>query len=126
MEPRSPAQLNPGTPRQDPHQLIPDAMSQLNHLARLGRAQSTTAIEVPKLQPMSQMLRANPQLQVGGTKPASISRRPTSLTRPELADFRQVRRPVLNVGVKNRPQHPVLADISIKVVQQQLQSFLPA
>lgn len=94
-------------------------MSQLAHPCCQMRIKHTLAIEIPKFQPEAEV--ADPELrnpEVRSGKTASVARRAASLQRPELRYLRHVVFPVVNMGIENRSQFPVLADIGIKRADQ--------
>src|SRR5262245_34373310 len=57
---------------------------------------------------------------------AAVARFAAGLHGPELGDLLQVRRPVLNLRVEDRPQHRVLPDIGVKRPDELQNSFVPA
>ena len=72
------------------------------------------------------MFRVNSQGNVCRRETATITGDPAGLPRPKVRDLLQVCRPILNVGVENRSEYGVLAEIRVERFDQLPNAFLPS
>ena len=98
-------------------------MGQTNHFLRLRLFQMAATIEIPQLQPGLEVAALKTKLQMFGWHLAEIPGWTAGQACPKRSDLRQMRRPIINVPVKNRANQCVLPDIGIKMMQQKIQSF---
>lgn len=79
----------------------------------------------PQIEPRIEVRRTDPERKVALRHRPAITRRAARGTGPEIRNLFQVRRPIVNLCPKNRPNDLVLPHVGIEVAQQQ-QDPLPA
>lgn len=98
----------------------------MDHFLGLWRRDITLTIGLPQPQPDVKMPCRQPQAGVLERQRTNEIRRPAGETRPKLADFSKMRRPIMNVLVENPANQLVLSDIRVKMPQQNGERFSSA
>jgi len=89
-------------------------MCQFIHLCRFTGREMARIIEFPKSQPVLKMFRLQPQAHMRARKPAGVAGSATSLQSPKFGYLFQMGLPILDLGIKDRPQNGVLANVGVK------------
>ena len=112
------SQVQPALTRDDEFQPFSELMRQSAQFPRFRRREMALAVVIPKPEPVLEMFRAEAQRKMRRAEATAITRRPPRLPRPELGDLLEVRRPILNVCVKNGAQYRVLPRVRVESVEQ--------
>jgi len=101
-------------------------MRQRDHLSSFLRRQLAVRVELPQPQPVLKVFGLQSQREMRSGESTAITRRSTSLQRPEFGDFVEVRGPILDVLVEDRPQHRVLTHVDVERLEELQNAFMAA
>src|SRR6185437_16608060 len=101
-------------------------MSEVDHFLGLGAFEIGAAIKFTKLQPGAEMNGVQAEWDMFHRHPARVIRRPAGQSRPKRPDGFEVRGPIVNFLIENRPDQPVLSNVGIKMLQQLRDRLAPA
>ena len=83
-------------------------------LRRLARGEMPTVVQLPQAEPMLEVFHLQSERHVRTGEPSAIPRLPASLQRPEVRDLVEVRWPILDMRIEDRPEYRVLACVRVK------------